>query len=228
MSRNLQIVAAIALVAFLVGAPLYYAQYRRTDMRNFRIVKDGVLYRSGQMTQAGLKRVIHDYGIKSVVTLRYADNPGETPPDQAEEDFCRSQGIRYFRVKPRRFYSEKGGDGVPADIGVEKFVNIMADPDNHPVLLHCFAGVHRTGTYVAIYRMEFEGWSNDRALQELRDLGYDNLYKEWDVRGYLEQYKPTIYPLFFSTTLNNEDCSVRCLGGETRVIYSKSTGKKHK
>ena len=38
--------------------------------------------------------------------------------------------------------------------------------------------------------MEFQGWSNDDAMEELKALGYDNLDKEDDVRGYLERYVP--------------------------------------
>ena len=75
-----------------------------------------------------------------------------------------------------------------------KFRALLADPKNHPVLVHCFAGVHRTGAYAAIYRMEFERWSNARAIAELKACGYSNLDDEWDVLGYLEQYRPSWAP----------------------------------
>jgi protein tyrosine/serine phosphatase len=66
----------------------------------------------------------------------------------------------------------------------------MDDPRNYPVLVHCFAGVHRTGAYCAIYRMEYEGWSNAEAIAEMRRCGYDDVDAEWDIYGYLEQYQP--------------------------------------
>jgi protein tyrosine/serine phosphatase len=66
----------------------------------------------------------------------------------------------------------------------------MDDPANFPVLVHCFAGIHRTGAYVAVYRMEHDRWTNAEALDELRAFGYRNLDDEWDVLGYLEQYRP--------------------------------------
>jgi protein tyrosine/serine phosphatase len=40
----------------------------------------------------------------------------------------------------------------------------MDDPANHPVLVHCFAGVHRTGAHIAIYRMVHDRWPNAKAL----------------------------------------------------------------
>jgi hypothetical protein len=38
--------------------------------------------------------------------------------------------------------------------------------------------------------MECHGWSNAEAMHELKELGYDNLDREADVRGYLERYVP--------------------------------------
>ena len=66
----------------------------------------------------------------------------------------------------------------------------MDDPANYPVLVHCFAGIHRTGAYMAVYRMEIDRWDNDAALDELRACGYRHLDDEWDVLGYLESYRP--------------------------------------
>ena len=66
----------------------------------------------------------------------------------------------------------------------------MKDPRNHPVLVHCFGGIHRTGAYCAIYRMEFEHWPNARAISEMKACGYVTLGDEWDILGYVEQYRP--------------------------------------
>ena len=47
-----------------------------------------------------------------------------------------------------------------------------------------------TGAYCAIYRMEFEGWSNDQAMNEMKACGYTTLDEDWDICTYLEQYRP--------------------------------------
>jgi tyrosine-protein phosphatase SIW14 len=67
----------------------------------------------------------------------------------------------------------------------------MSDPSKYPVLVHCFAGTHRTGAYCAIYRMEQEHWTNAQALAEMKTYGYITLDEEWDILGYLEVYRPT-------------------------------------
>lgn len=190
MPRFLRYLCAAFLLVLLVGGPVGYALHRHSEQRKFLMVRDGVLYRSGQMTLTGLKRAVKDYGIKTVVTLRGSEieNDPAPPPDQAEEDYCKAQEINHYRLPPVPWWSPTGP--APADANVRRFVAILSDPANHPVLVHCFAGIHRTGAYVAIYRMEFEHWSNAEALAEMKARGYVHLEDEWDVLGYLEDYTP--------------------------------------
>lgn len=166
-----------------------YSYVREKNRGHFRVVDEGVLYRSAQLTPAGLERVIHDQGINTVISFRDVEaGKAITPPDEWEELFCAKRGVNYVRMPLRHWATI---NGVPqAEENVTRFLAIMRDPKNYPVLVHCFRGVHRTGTYCAIYRMEFQGWSNQEAMEELHELGYENLYKEEDVRTYLETYKP--------------------------------------
>jgi protein tyrosine/serine phosphatase len=173
-----------ATVLALITGPVMYAFHEQAQMRNFRVVRENKLYRSGQMTIAGLKRAIHDYGIKTVISLRDKTRT----EDLAEEAYCDKEEINYYRLPPRSWDLV---DGVaPVDENVSKFLEIIDNPANFPILIHCFAGIHRSGAYCAIYRMEKEFWTNDRAIREVKACGYSHLYEEMDVLGYLEQYQP--------------------------------------
>jgi protein-tyrosine phosphatase len=49
-----------------------------------------------------------------------------------------------------------------------------------PVLIHCWHGSDRTGVTVAAYRIVFQQWSNERAIDELKNGGFGyhaKLYK---------------------------------------------------
>ena len=95
-------------VGVIVGGPLGYSAYRNANFRSFRAVEPGVLYRSGQMSQAGLERVLSENGIRTVITLR---DPAVSrkEPDWGEEEFCRKLDIKYVRIPPQRWSSSDGG-----------------------------------------------------------------------------------------------------------------------
>ena len=40
------------------------------------------------------------------------------------------------------------------------------------MLIHCKAGLHRTGILTAVYRMEYEGWTPAQAYRELKAHGF--------------------------------------------------------
>src|SRR2546430_1181787 len=101
MARYVRYAFSAVILALLVVGPWVYARNRQARLRNFHEVKPGVLYRSGQLSLGGLQRVLHDYGIKTVVTLRDAYRPGEPPPDRAEEALCQKLEINHVRIPAR-------------------------------------------------------------------------------------------------------------------------------
>jgi|KBSSwiStaDraftv2_1062776.scaffolds.fasta_scaffold568771_2 protein tyrosine/serine phosphatase len=182
--RPVEIAFGVAIAALVTVTPYLYQSYHTRMYRNFRVVKDGVLYRSAQLPVEGLERIINDYRIKTVVSLRVGDKVN----DKAEEAYCLASGIQFVRIPPRSWtYADDGA--APVEAGLAKFREVMKDEKNLPVLLHCFAGTHRTGAYVAVYRMDFEGWSSEKALTELRGLGYITLDEDRDVFEFLSSYE---------------------------------------
>jgi protein tyrosine/serine phosphatase len=185
MTRWLSSALGVGIILALIAAPVVFAVRQQAHFRNFRVVRDGVLYRSGQLTLEGLARIIHDHGIRTVISLR--DREGPHRQDQRlEEDFCQREGIRFVRIEPRAWLGDE--HAVPAAENVQAFRAVLDDPRHYPVLVHCFAGIHRTGAYVAIYRMQYEGWSSEQAIAEARACGYTTIDEELDVLGYLEGY----------------------------------------
>jgi tyrosine-protein phosphatase SIW14 len=218
MLRIVQVAAGGLIVLAFIASPIVLAVRQQAQTRNFHVVRPGVLYRSGQMTKEGLQRIINDYHIKTVVNLR----DGLTERDKAEEEFCKSEEIHFVRILPSRWGDE--GGSVPAEAGVRRFRDIMSDPNNYPVLVHCLAGIHRSGSYCAIYRMEFEHWSNAQAIAEMKACGYTNLDEELDILGYMEQYRPTWMPPVETTTTHNTDAEAKEKKKTTK--HTKHTKKK--
>jgi tyrosine-protein phosphatase SIW14 len=193
MAARWQVVLGVTTAGLVVAAPLVYASQRNTHLRNFRVVEDSVLYRSGQLTPAGLERVVHDRGIKTLITLRTTRVAGRLPPDSWEEEFCATHGLKHVRIPPRVWGADEKGE-IPAEEAVREFLKVMDDRKNYPVLVHCFAGIHRTGTMCAIFRMEFHHWSADRAIAEMELYGFDPLDMKENIEGYLRSYAPRPKP----------------------------------
>lgn len=191
MARVLSVLLGVAFVVLLIVGPVAYAIHdRQHNLRNFRVVREGVLYRCSQPSQSALKRLVHDYGIRTVISLRDAKAPGLPVPDRWEQEYCEAEEINFVRLSPQHWEGIDEHSPPPVDENVRQFLEVMNDPRNHPVLVHCFGGVHRTGAYCAIYRMEFEGWPNVRAIDEMKACGYTMLDDEWDIATYMEQYRP--------------------------------------
>lgn len=167
---------ATAIVVLVVGPPvaLFRAQYAHA--KRFREVTPGRFYRSGQMTEAGFRELVQRYGIKTVINLQHeAPDPllrehwlGK--PQTHESELCRDLGARYVLITPDVLPQPNDLAVMPP--AVAEFLKILDDPASYPVLIHCKAGLHRTGRLTAIYRMEYEGWSVGEALRELRANGY--------------------------------------------------------
>jgi len=183
MARRSQIVLGMTAAALVAAAPLVYSSHRTSYSRNFRVVEEGVLYRSGQLNPAGLDRVISERGIKTVVSLRFPCRS-----DTWEEQYCTLRGVRFVRIEPQVWRPDEKGD-IPADDVVKRFLDVMEDRQNLPVLVHCFAGIHRTGTMCAIYRMKYNGWPAERAINEMHQCGFDPEDLIQDIEGYLRSYR---------------------------------------
>ncbi len=187
--KGLRIVTGTFIAVLVIGGPMAYSSMRLKQIRNFRVVDEGILYRSGQMSVKALARTIDEYRIKTVISLRGREIEDQKPfPDEAEEKYCRNLGINYIRIRPKRWTPREDGS-IPAVENLELFRKIMKQPKNYPVLVHCFAGIHRTGAMCATYRIDFQNWSNENAIHELKRLGYVNLDSEGDILGYFEHYQ---------------------------------------
>jgi tyrosine-protein phosphatase SIW14 len=183
-----------AAVALVPPVALYRAQY--VHAKRFREVDPGKLYRSGQMTAAGFRETIERYDIKTVVNLQH-EQPDPLLPENwlgkgkvHESELCQQLGVRYVLLKPDILPPNNTVDKEPPV--VREWLDLLKD-ENYPILLHCKAGLHRTGRLTAIYRMEQHGWSAGEALRELRANGYGFVASSENddfVVQFIQNYKP--------------------------------------
>ena len=189
MRRVGAIVGAVLVAVLIVGVPLAYRSYTSTKYRNFRVVRPDVLYRSGQMSGSGLASTVEQYGIKTVVSLRDIRDDGKPAPDKDEVAYCAAHGIRHVVLSPANWASVNG-QPAPVEPNVAAFLKILDDPAAKPVLVHCFAGIHRTGGYVSLFRMEYDGWPAEDAIREMKSMGTVRTTFDEEIPDYLRAYTP--------------------------------------
>jgi tyrosine-protein phosphatase SIW14 len=189
--RVLAVGLGIGLAAAVAAAPFAYWSVESVRYRNFRVVKDGELYRSGQMPPDRFARVVREFGIKAVVSLRdrVADDT-KSFEDQPEADFCAANGVAFFRLPPGDWSPVDGV--VPGERTVVDFLKVLKDPTaaHRPLLIHCFAGIHRTGAHCAVYRMEFDRWPAADAIAEMKSMGTPRTTFAPNLLDYLTRYPP--------------------------------------
>jgi len=185
---------SVVAVALVPPVALYRAQY--IHAKRFREVEPGKLYRSGQMTAAGFRETIERYNIKTVVNLQH-EQPDPLLPEHwmgkghiHESALCQQLGVKYVLLTPDIFPPGNTVDKEPPV--VSEWLGLLKD-ENYPILLHCKAGLHRTGRLTAIYRMEHHRWSPGEALRELRANGYGFVAASENdefVVQFIQNYKP--------------------------------------
>ena len=158
-------------VAILFLSTPIFAQ-DSTELARFHQVTDR-LYRGGQPSIDGLRR-LRELGIDTIVNLR-----GTSDQTRAEEIEAKALGFGYFNIALPNW-------GRPQDERVRRILLIIAAPQNGRVFVHCRDGVDRTGTIVALYRIDQQHWSTDDALSEAERLGMRRT--QFWMRDYAEDY----------------------------------------
>lgn len=108
---------------------------------NYGAVLPGLIYRSSYPEKKNYE-FIKDLKIKSILTLV----SGPISPEYKE--FMEDAGIQHFQVHIK---ANKGGVQVES-CDMSRALRLVMDRTNHPILIHCNKGKHRTGCTVACFR----------------------------------------------------------------------------
>ena len=161
--------AAVVLAALILAPGLVRAQSPappplatpRNDVKglqNLARIAPG-LWRSQQPTKAGFREAKR-LGIRTVINLRKL---------HSDRSKLAGAGLQYVHIpiapwNPKREH-------------VLAFLKVASDPRYQPVLVHCQHGSDRTGIMVASYRVYALGWTRERALAELKNFGFHEIWK---------------------------------------------------
>lgn len=148
----------LALAAAATTAPARIPEVPGVSIKNFGKVNDH-FYRGSQPTEeevAQLKRL----GVKTVIDLRKDKVPQEA-------DWVKQAGMQYFNIPLK-------ASVAATEEQTSYFLSLVNNPANWPVYIHCKGGRHRTGALTAVYRITEDGWTADRAYQEMKEYDFNS------------------------------------------------------
>jgi tyrosine-protein phosphatase SIW14 len=127
---------------------------------NFAKVSDA-LWRGAQPTVEGFQN-LEKMGVKTIVSFRH---------DHDDLALMKGTHLKYLRISSRAYR--------PTKANVTHFLKVMEDPANWPVFVHCAQGRDRTGYNTAAYRMVYQGWQAEDAIQEMHTFHFNRIWF-WD------------------------------------------------
>jgi tyrosine-protein phosphatase SIW14 len=173
--RRLARWTGIAALLAAAAAAAWFG-FWRYHLKRYQVLREGVLIRTGQPTELGLRKLVHCDHVRTVVTFRLDDprlcrgllDLGE-PSGRLESEVVPELGVRFVCIP----MGDEACWPWVAPWQFEEFFRLFDDPGNLPVAMHCVGGRHRTGTMAALFRMEYDRWPAERALREMESFDFD-------------------------------------------------------
>ena len=152
---------ALVLLAVLAAETAFAIWHgERQHVYNFGIVQPGILYRSGQpATPQAWDWLAAQYKVRTVVDLR--EERPEAAWSRIQDEACGRHGMRLVHIPMTT-------RDAPSQEQWGRFVEIVADSSNHPILVHCELGTSRTGAIVGGYGITRCGQTVEQALADAR------------------------------------------------------------
>jgi protein tyrosine phosphatase (PTP) superfamily phosphohydrolase (DUF442 family) len=161
-------ICLICLAILLIGGGVWAWEgiKYRVIPKHFGVVQKGQLYRSGLISAALVKKVLLKYKIKVIIDL--AANSPEGGDRKAEK-----QAVAELGIERLTFPLKGDGTGDINDYARAIAAIVQAKQEHKPVLVHCNAGLQRTGGVIAVYQL----------LVEQKDPSFvyhEFTYYDWD------------------------------------------------
>ena len=156
---------------------------------NFRKINDR-LYAGARPGEKGVEELAR-MGIKAILNLESGVFDRQPKEVEQERRLAEKHGIRFYAIPMHPLSAPRRED-------VDKALRLIADPQNQPVFVHCHEGKDRTGVVIAAYRVRVDGWSRERAYEEMKKYGFHRALFWWK-RSFSRGSEPPLFPFLDGT-----------------------------
>ena len=161
----------ITVPLFLVVLGLLYVWYNNYNFR-FKEISPNKVYKSALITPDRLEDFLISNNINTVIDLLDPGVQDRLNPAQQKDINKEDAAIKAINKKYGtniRHVNIPSGQ-VPTKKTLKEFFEVLDDNSSYPVLIHCYHGMGRAVIYSALYRIEYENWSNEDARMKARLL----------------------------------------------------------
>jgi len=167
-STDGSVLTILLTVALIASSILIWEKVLKNRLipKRWAVVKKHRIYRSGRIAARLVRRTLASHKIKVIVDLT-GNNP-RNPSQVAEKAAAAQLGIEL-----QRFTLRGSGTGDVNLYAEAVAAVILAEKQGRPVLIHCAAGVQRTGGVIAFYRLLVDKIPPEMVLAELMKNGFN-------------------------------------------------------
>jgi protein tyrosine/serine phosphatase len=160
------------LTAVSANAQAEAAQFQNIKIKNFGQM-DANYFRGGQPKENEYKDLAA-IGINTIVDLR-------NDPKDYEKPTAESLGMKYINIP-------MDDAEYPSESAIARFLEVINDPANGKMFVHCKGGKHRAGVTGAVYRFTKYGWNYDQAYAEMLKFNFDTSWGRKVMKTFVQDY----------------------------------------
>lgn len=192
LKKLIRILFIVAFVLATLNINAFYAAdqsdiIKTIEITNFKKYNDN-FYRGSKPKNEDQYEDLKTLGVKTIIDLRKQRT--EAKLDKVREK-VEKLGLNYISIPLSPMTPPKKDQ-------VNKFFNVVNNPEYQPVYIHCTYGQDRTGLMSALYRINHDNWTYNQAYEEMLDMGYRKMLY-WRLKRYLKKYSQS------KETLESED-----------------------
>jgi len=168
----------LAVVLVVGGPPLGYYLCWRWLLTNFRVVSEGLVYRSAQPSASQIRRWSKDYRLRTIINLRGGKGKAFWKANRAAAAEAGVEMVDFSLSAVR----------LPSREQLLRLIDTLETAER-PILIHCAQGADRTGMASVLAAMAVAGQDYDTAREQL-SMRYLHVYHGTDrIGGVMDRYE---------------------------------------
>ena len=171
-SYTVALAIVVGLATVSVNAQTATSEFGNIKIKNFGQM-DTNYFRGGQPKQNEYKDLAA-IGVNTIVDLR-------NDPTDYEKPTAESLGMKYINIP-------MDDAEYPSDATIARFLEVINDPANGKMFVHCKGGKHRAGVTGAVYRFTKYGWNYDQVYAEMLKFNFDTSWGRKVMKTFVEDY----------------------------------------